>query len=72
MRSRWRGRQLKLLDTYSSQMVRASKGEQAVVEVALSGDEDLRVGQNIGQDPVKEYLELFEKEVTNVEDDYRM
>ena len=53
-------------------MVRASKGEQAVVEVALSGDEDLRVGQNIGQDPVKEYLELFEKEVTNVEDDYRM
>lgn len=72
MRSRWRGRQLKLLDIYSSQMVRASKGEQAVVEVALSGDEYLRVGQNTGQDPVKENLELFEKEVTNVEDDYRM
>ena len=65
------GRQLKLLDIYSSQTVRASKGEQAVAEVALSGGEDVRTGQSTGQDPGKEYWELFEKEVTNVEDDYR-
>ena len=65
------GRQLKLLDIYSSQTVRASKGEQAVAEVALSGGEEVRAGQSIGQDPGKEYWELFEKEVTNVEDDYR-
>lgn len=64
-------RQLKLLDVYSWQTVRAEKKEQAVAEVTLSDNGDVETAEAIGPDPGNEYWELFDKEVTKIEADYR-
>jgi hypothetical protein len=64
------GRQLKLLDIYSWQTVRAGEGEQAVAEVALAEDEGEQVVQDSTLDLGKDYWEDFDKEVAYIEDEW--